>query len=89
MFITEMKSFLSVYNRYLTQKSQDEVLYVSFGRDNQKSSQHYARDWKNVYPAKDNQIIDYDHLPSVNAFDLSKLAVLKLNGGLGSSMGNL
>ena len=32
-------------------------------------------------------MLDYDHLPSGNTSALNRLAVLKLNGGLGTSMG--
>ena len=40
-------------------------------------------------PAAD-QIVPYDKLPTqFNAQNLSKLAVLKVNGGLGTSMGEL
>eukprot|EP01147_Barroeca_monosierra_P011228 gene11226-3276_t len=47
-------------------------------------------DWSNIKPPKDGSIVPYDsisHHEEVNTAFLNKLAVLKLNGGLGTSMG--
>jgi UDP-N-acetylglucosamine pyrophosphorylase len=47
-----------------------------------------CRDWERVMPPPENQILSYDQLPaSVDVTGLAKLAVLKVNGGLGTSMG--
>jgi|UniRef100_A0AC35G9D5 UTP--glucose-1-phosphate uridylyltransferase len=48
-------------------------------------------EWNNIQPLPENAIHDYSQLPNVNAEDISKLldklVVVKLNGGLGTSMG--
>ena len=38
-------------------------------------------------PPEEHQIIAYERLPDAGTAALSKLAVLKVNGGLGTSMG--
>ncbi|KAL0956437.1 hypothetical protein HGRIS_002585 [Hohenbuehelia grisea] len=45
-------------------------------------------DWDNVKPPSTGRIVSYDKLPrdGTSNSDLQRLAVLKLNGGLGSSM---
>ena len=42
-----------------------------------------------VNPSSPAQIIDYNQLATGDSSALGKLAVLKLNGGLGTSMGKL
>ncbi|PPQ65663.1 hypothetical protein CVT26_000295 [Gymnopilus dilepis] len=44
-------------------------------------------DWSKVGPLTDKQLIPYESLPPSSNAQLSKLAVLKVNGGLGTSMG--
>lgn len=46
------------------------------------------RDWDRIKSPAPDQIIPYDQLPQkVDPNALNKLAVLKVNGGLGTSMG--
>jgi UTP--glucose-1-phosphate uridylyltransferase len=45
-------------------------------------------DWDRINPPKPEQVIHYDNIPKAEgAAFLEKLVVLKLNGGLGTSMG--
>jgi UTP--glucose-1-phosphate uridylyltransferase len=47
-----------------------------------------ASDWDRIKSPAPEQIVPYDKLPKVTSPDaLNKLAVLKVNGGLGTSMG--
>ncbi|KAJ3515300.1 hypothetical protein NLJ89_g1847 [Agrocybe chaxingu] len=46
-----------------------------------------GRDWQKVNPLAGDHIVRYDQLPPVGNSLLSKLAVLKVSGGLGTSMG--
>ncbi|PWN41508.1 putative UTP-glucose-1-phosphate uridylyltransferase [Ceraceosorus guamensis] len=70
-FDAEMSSFFTLFNRYLTERAKGEKL-----------------DWNKVQAPAPEQITPYAQLkdgadPSI----LNKLAVLKLNGGLGTTMG--
>lgn len=70
-FDKEMKSFLALHDRYLTERSR-----------------HRELDWNQIEIPSKEQIIPYDNLPQVwDTKVLHKLAVLKFNGGLGTSMG--
>lgn len=70
-FETEMDNFFSLFRRYLQDKAKGTTL-----------------DWDRITPPQPEQVIDYEGLPKVeNPAIFSKLAVLKLNGGLGTSMG--
>ena len=45
-------------------------------------------DWRKVSAPTEKQIVAYEQLPqSGDASSLKKLAVLKVNGGLGTTMG--
>lgn len=46
-----------------------------------------TRDWTKVGALTDKQAIPYDSLPPSSNTQLNKLVVLKVNGGLGTSMG--
>src|SRR4051812_45079248 len=47
-----------------------------------------SRDWDRIAPPAQGQVVEYDDLPDQETQNfLNKLAVLKLNGGLGTSMG--
>lgn len=48
---------------------------------------YFTRDWSKVEPPEEHQIIAYERLPDAGTAALNKLAVLKVNGGLGTSMG--
>ncbi|KAJ3285309.1 UTP-glucose-1-phosphate uridylyltransferase, partial [Blyttiomyces sp. JEL0837] len=73
-FATEMDSFYALFTRYLSEKARGEKL-----------------NWSKIKSPRPEQIIPYRDIPNVgsdrNAVNLSKLAVLKLNGGLGTTMG--
>ena len=48
----------------------------------------WAREWDHIKSPAADQIVPYDKLPKATGPDaLNKLAVLKVNGGLGTSMG--
>ena len=47
----------------------------------------FTRDWSKVAPPEEHQIIAYERLPDAGTAAFDKLAVLKVNGGLGTSMG--
>ncbi|EJD33220.1 UTP--glucose-1-phosphate uridylyltransferase [Auricularia subglabra TFB-10046 SS5] len=70
-FAAQMDGFFNLFNRYLADKAKAERLV-----------------WDKVKsPAKD-QIVSYESLPeTTDASILDKVAVLKLNGGLGTTMG--
>jgi len=73
---TELKGFLSLYGRYMSEKSVKGAI-----------------DWDKIQQPDESMLKPYDELPAVTADAagegelLKKLAVLKLNGGLGTSMG--
>ncbi|KAF8210414.1 UTP-glucose-1-phosphate uridylyltransferase [Mycena galopus ATCC 62051] len=70
-FDTEMQTFLSLFTRYLAEKVSNEEI-----------------DWNKIKSPAENQIVAYDNLTtSIDPKSLQKLAVLKVNGGLGTSMG--
>ncbi|KAI0266824.1 UTP-glucose-1-phosphate uridylyltransferase [Gloeopeniophorella convolvens] len=71
IFDTEMQSFFYLFTRYLTEKAKSQDL-----------------DWDRIKSPAAEQIVPYDSLPKAATSEaLSKLAVLKVNGGLGTSMG--
>ncbi|KAJ6587054.1 UTP--glucose-1-phosphate uridylyltransferase [Mycena vulgaris] len=70
-FDVEMQSFFHLFTRYLSEKVTNEELT-----------------WDKIKSPAENQIVPYDHLTaSIDPESLKKLAVLKVNGGLGTSMG--
>lgn len=51
-------------------------------------NQRLGSDWDRIKAPAADQIVPYDSLPEANdKTNLNKLAVLKVNGGLGTSMG--
>ena len=44
-------------------------------------------DWDRIKSPTEDKIVPYSKLPSGDIKNLNKLAVLKVNGGLGTSMG--
>lgn len=71
LFISEMQSFLHLYSRYLARKPTAENI-----------------DWQKVSTPRPEQIVSYETLPEADDnVLLKKLAVLRVNGGLGSTMG--
>lgn len=70
-FDAEMQSFFYLFTRYLTERAK-----------------HVDLDWDRIKSPAADQIVPYANLPKANDVDnLNKLAVLKVNGGLGTSMG--
>ncbi|KAH8119212.1 UTP-glucose-1-phosphate uridylyltransferase [Phellopilus nigrolimitatus] len=70
-FDTEMQSFFDLFTRYLAERAKSVEIV-----------------WDKIKSPAADQIVHYDTLPKINdpkIFD--KLAVLKVNGGLGTSMG--
>ncbi|EGO00019.1 hypothetical protein SERLA73DRAFT_88836 [Serpula lacrymans var. lacrymans S7.3] len=66
-----MQSFLHILTRYLAEKKKGQNL-----------------EWDRIRSPAEGQIVPYDRLcNSVDPKALNKLAVLKVNGGLGTSMG--
>ncbi|CAL9730685.1 UTP--glucose-1-phosphate uridylyltransferase [Monosporozyma unispora] len=73
-FENELDSFFSLFRRYLIEKSQS----------------NNALDWEKIKSPNPEEVVSYAKIdPELadNTENLSKLAVLKLNGGLGTSMG--
>jgi len=71
LFDAEMQGFFSLFNRYLAQRAKNEKL-----------------DWDKVISPSVEQVVAYSSLPEPEDVGiLDKVAVLKLNGGLGTSMG--
>ncbi|KAF7315544.1 UTP-glucose-1-phosphate uridylyltransferase [Mycena indigotica] len=70
-FDTEMQAFFYLFTRYLSERAKSQDL-----------------DWDRIKSPAEDQIIPYAKLPSPSdTKNLNKLAVLKVNGGLGTSMG--
>lgn len=70
-FETEMDNFFALFRRYLNDRAKGNVI-----------------DWQKIAPPKPEQVVEYADLENTNSVDfLKKLAVVKLNGGLGTSMG--
>ncbi|KAA8896553.1 hypothetical protein TRICI_006863 [Trichomonascus ciferrii] len=72
-FETEMDNFFALFRRHLTDSAKGTTL-----------------DWDRIQPPNPEQVVDYRSIEGgeeAGAKYLDKLAVLKLNGGLGTSMG--
>ena len=70
-FEAEMDNFFALFRRYLNDKAKGNTI-----------------DWAKINPPQPEQVVNYDKLPNSDAVEyLNKLAVVKLNGGLGTSMG--
>src|SRR3712207_3816147 len=66
-----MDNFFALFRRYLNDKAKGNAI-----------------DWNRIAPPKKEQVVDYNDLANSEAVEyLNKLAVVKLNGGLGTSMG--
>ncbi|KUI62260.1 putative UTP--glucose-1-phosphate uridylyltransferase [Cytospora mali] len=71
LFETEMDNFFSLFRRYLNDKAKGNAV-----------------NWDRIAPPAAGQVVDYEDLGNSESVEfLNKLAVLKLNGGLGTSMG--
>ncbi|RWQ93011.1 putative UTP-glucose-1-phosphate uridylyltransferase Ugp1 [Paecilomyces variotii] len=70
-FEAEMDNFFALYRRFLNDKAKGNVV-----------------NWDRIAPPQPNQVVDYNELGNSASVEfLNKLAVIKLNGGLGTSMG--
>jgi UTP--glucose-1-phosphate uridylyltransferase len=70
-FEAEMDNFFSLFRRFLNDRAKGSIL-----------------SWERIAPPQPNQVVDYSQLGNSASVEfLNKLAVLKLNGGLGTSMG--
>jgi UTP--glucose-1-phosphate uridylyltransferase len=70
-FENEMQSFFILFNRFLQEKARNVPLQ-----------------WDKIQPPAKDQVVPYADLPEpADPTILDKLAVLKLNGGLGTTMG--
>lgn len=70
-FETEMDNFFGLFRRYLNDKAKGTAL-----------------SWDRIAPPHPEQVVDYNDLANTESVGfLQKLAVIKLNGGLGTSMG--
>jgi UTP--glucose-1-phosphate uridylyltransferase len=64
------------------------VRYFLFCQDIIFKHSRLISDWDRIKSPADDQIVAYDGLPQPHDHsNLNKLAVLKVNGGLGTSMG--
>jgi UTP--glucose-1-phosphate uridylyltransferase len=90
-----MHSFFLLFNRYLLEKAKGEKLFVAFsspllsraGRvaDSLSVSVLVNSIWEDVHPPAADEVVPYAELPqATDGSILKKLAVLKLNGGLGT-----
>uniref|UniRef100_A0A093V740 UTP--glucose-1-phosphate uridylyltransferase n=1 Tax=Talaromyces marneffei PM1 TaxID=1077442 RepID=A0A093V740_TALMA len=70
-FETEMDNFFALFRRYLNDRAKGNAV-----------------NWDRIAPPQPSQVVDYNELGNSASVEfLNKLAVLKLNGGLGTSMG--
>jgi UTP--glucose-1-phosphate uridylyltransferase len=90
-FNADMQSFFHLFTRYMEGGAASELLYSISLECSLAIISHtfsHGRDWERVNPPPGDQILSYDQLPvPANVGNLAKLAVLKVNGGLGTSMG--
>ncbi|GMF57153.1 unnamed protein product [[Candida] boidinii] len=77
-FEKEMDSFFALFRRYITDKASGSSVL----------------DWEKINSPSADEVVDFKSILSkeadltqINTENLNKLAVLKLNGGLGTSMG--
>ncbi|KAJ6084553.1 UTP-glucose-1-phosphate uridylyltransferase Ugp1 [Penicillium sp. IBT 16267x] len=70
-FETEMDNFFALFRRFLNDKAKGNVV-----------------NWDRINPPQPSQVVGYEELGAeISVEFLNKLAVVKLNGGLGTSMG--
>jgi UTP--glucose-1-phosphate uridylyltransferase len=70
-FEAEMDNFFALFRRYLNDRAKGTTLT-----------------WDRIQPPNPDQVVEYNDLGNSASVDfLNKLAVIKLNGGLGTSMG--
>ncbi|KAJ5144672.1 UTP--glucose-1-phosphate uridylyltransferase [Penicillium atrosanguineum] len=70
-FEAEMDNFFALFRRFLNDKAKGNAV-----------------NWERIAPPQPSQVVGYDELGAEASVEfLNKLAVVKLNGGLGTSMG--
>ncbi|CBF82451.1 UTP--glucose-1-phosphate uridylyltransferase family [Aspergillus tetrazonus] len=70
-FEAEMDNFFALFRRFLNDKAKGNVV-----------------NWDRIAPPQPSQVVNYDDIGKESSVEfLNKLAVVKLNGGLGTSMG--
>lgn len=84
-----MQSFFYLFTRYLSERAKShELCAITFPADlSDTNTDILFRVWDRIKSPAEDQIVPYSKLPNGDASNLSKLAVLKVNGGLGTSMG--
>lgn len=83
-----MQAFFNLFTRYLSERASSHDLYLSFPSFLLSILTIYSSDWDRIKSPADDQIVPYANLSvPKDASNLNKLAVLKVNGGLGTSMG--
>ncbi|KAI9276758.1 UTP--glucose-1-phosphate uridylyltransferase family [Phascolomyces articulosus] len=68
-------------------KTEMDGFYMLFTRFLDERAKGSKLDWDKIQSPSKEQIVSYDTIPKAGPEDLTKLAVLKLNGGLGTTMG--
>lgn len=91
-FDTEMQAFFYLFTRYLAERAKSVDLSVSSSfiipPTHLLTINPPSSDWDRIKSPAEDQIVPYANLPKPkNSSNLNKLAVLKVNGGLGTSMG--
>ena len=84
-----MKSYLNEFVEIMKEEGLEDLVIQSFSNSYYKILEGATGTLSEAEiepPAKEN-LIDYERLESVTSSPLEKLAVIKLNGGLGTSMG--
>lgn len=86
-----MQAFFYLFTRYLSERAKSVDLSVfPFSLYSPKvlmSTVHFS-DWDRIKSPAEDKIVPYDTLTAPkDQTNLNKLAVLKVNGGLGTSMG--
>jgi len=79
-----MDNFFNLFQRYLSDKAKENEMLTP----HRWLADVACRDWDRIQPPNPAQVVHYDDVATAEgAAFLDKLVVLKLNGGLGTSMG--
>ena len=87
-----MQAFFYLFTRYLAERAQSQDLYVIAEPSTIQLffclSFYVSSDWDRIKSPAEDQIVPYANLPKPkDSSNFNRLAVLKVNGGLGTSMG--
>ncbi|KAJ8455101.1 hypothetical protein ONZ45_g19051 [Pleurotus djamor] len=86
----ELSRLVSTVDEQTTKKAFDtemQSFFYLFTRYLDERAKNLSLDWDRIKSPDADQIVPYADIPKGNAANLNKLAVLKVNGGLGTSMG--